>query len=634
MTVPKASDRIKLAITAISGCAALWLIATGCRPANENSPDTLAEASAPNNQSQDTSDDSGTTAVPEFNFSLNSKTKDAGTQAQTNESQTNIASATFELTEVQKELGISHTYLNGAEGKAMISETIGGGCGWLDFDLDGYPDLFLNQAGSFATSDLPNQPLDTLWWNRPATPGLASGFEDVTTDCRIADPYYSQGVAIADFDNDGFDDVYITNLGTNTLWKNCGDGTFLDATSTASVGDSRWGTSAAWHDLDNDGDLDLYVCNYCLYNPLAPQACLDREGRPTLCNPAELEPQEDAIFRNAGDGTFYDFADAFTRIGKAGRSLGVVAADFTNDGSPDIYVANDTTDNFLFVNDGTGQFSDEATLRGCAVDRAGGPQGSMGLAVADVDQNGFLDIYSTHFFEESNTLYANFGDLGFRDQTALVGLHQPTLDFLGFGAAFVDLNHDSLLEVMICNGHVDHSERATDPRMQPQLFTQTSSNRWTDASAAAGPFFENKTMARGLAIADYDRDGDIDLAIVSENSESSLLRNDSTAPDSSWIQIQLIGTKSNRNATGTRMKLFPTAPASASSRETPASSQKPASISTELVGGSSFASSHQRVLHTGFRGNPREVTVQIQWPAGEKQTLTLGTNQIHVLTEP
>jgi hypothetical protein len=632
MTVPDAFHRVMHMNAAILGCVALWLISTGCRPAVENGSDTASERSIVKNLSQDRSDGSGTSPVPEFDFSPSLDAKNLGAKARSGEGRIDTDPPTFELVDVHKELGISHTYLNGAAGKAMISETIGGGCGWLDFDLDGFPDLFLNQAGAFSPPDPTSQPLDTLWWNRPETQLAEHRFEDVTNACRITDPYYSQGVAIADFDNDGFDDIYITNLGSNKLWKNCGDGTFMDVTSRADVGDSRWGTSAAWHDFDNDGDLDLYVCNYCVYDPLNPHPCLDREGRPTLCNPAELEPQEDAIFTNAGDGTFRNSAAAFSRLGEAGRSLGVVAADFTNDGLPDVYVANDTTDNFLFVNDGTGQFSDEATLRGCAVDRAGGPQGSMGLAVADVDRNGFLDIYSTHFFEESNTLYANFGDLGFRDQTALAGLHQPTLDFLGFGAAFVDLNQDSLLEVMVCNGHVDHSERASDPRMKPQLFTQTSSDRWIDASAFAGPFFQQKMMARGLALADYDRDGDIDLAIASENSEASLLRNDSAEEDSCWIQIQLIGTKSNRSGIGARLTLFPIA--ATASQDTAGSLRETARVVTELVGGSSFASSHQRTLHAGFRANQSEIEALLRWPSGKEETLSLKTNQIHILIEP
>ncbi|MEM8734256.1 MAG: VCBS repeat-containing protein, partial [Planctomycetota bacterium] len=283
-------------------------------------------------------------------------------------------SASIRLVDVHAQAGITHTYQNGANGAALISETIGAGCGWIDFDLDGRIDLFLNQAGTIPLQNGNAQPLDSLFRNLGST-GKQAAFVDNTSGSRIIEPGYSQGVAIADFDNDGFDDIYVTNLGENRLWRNLGDGTFANVSAPSGTNDKAWGTSAAWADLDRDGDLDLYVCNYCDFDPADPISCLDREGRPTVCNPAELAPQPDAVFLNLGDGTFSAAAEQLGLQGEGNRALGVAIADFTNDGLADIYVANDTTENFLFVNDGNGAFLDEATLRGCAVDRAGGPQG-------------------------------------------------------------------------------------------------------------------------------------------------------------------------------------------------------------------------------------------------------------------
>ncbi len=519
--------------------------------------------------------------------------------------------------ESHETMGLLHTYQNGAQGQALISETIGGGCGWLDYDRDGRPDLFLNQGGNAAEGGSPTQPADALFQNRIRDNRIQMA--NVAGLARVQDHFYSQGVCIGDYNNDGWQDIYVTNLGPNTLWINCGDGTFLECAAQAQVGDSQWGTSAAWCDLDLDGDLDLYVCNYCEFDPASPVPCLDREGRPTVCNPAKLDDQADVCYINLGNGLFEEQGRERGLFGEGNRALGVAAADFTNDGWPDLYVANDTTANYLFVNDGTGHFEDEATLRGCAVDRAGGPQGSMGLAVADVDSNGFLDIYSTHFFEESNTLYLNFGDLGFRDQTALSGLHQPTLDFLGFGTVIEDFDADGLLELVIANGHVDHSARAPQPQMKPQIFSQDRRGRWHSIAETAGDYFGKQFMGRGIAAADVDLDGDVDLAFVNENDPAVLLEN-VASPLGDWLQLDLIGRSANRDGIGARVTV----------------SWGESSHARELVGGSSFASTHDSRLFIplGNEAAPAEIDVQIHWPGGtQSQRLRLPKNTASIISE-
>lgn len=515
------------------------------------------------------------------------------------------------LTEVQEQLGLKHRYENGDQGKAYLVETIGAGCGWLDFDLDGRPDLYLNQAGHSTKSDRSNEPSDELFHN------LGDRFEKVSDAAKIDERFYSQGVAVGDFDNDGFDDVYVTNVGENTLWMNCGDGTFIEMASFAGVADPRWSTSVAWGDIDLDGDLDLYVCNYCVYDPADPKVCKNRYGQNKICNPSEMEAWPDACFINKGDGTFTDQAVELGLTGDGNRALGVAIADFTNDGWPDIYVANDTTENFLFVNEKGQSFIDEAGLMGCAVDRAGGPQGSMGLAVADYDRNGFLDLYCTHYYEESNTLYANLGEQGFVDQTAAEGLHRPTLNFLGFGTVFADLNSDTREELMVLNGHVDHSKQASDPRMNPQLFTRLETGRWLDISGQAGKFFDQKRMGRGLATCDFDLDGDVDLACVPENDEFALLENASSA-ENNWVRFRFHGVTSNRKGIGCRVRI----------------QCGEYSAVQELCGGTSFAVSHEPVLHFGLGNASAELTAEVEWPSGARSKLKPQINSLVEVIEP
>lgn len=514
------------------------------------------------------------------------------------------------LVEAQTAAQLDHTYQNGQRGRALLSETTGGGGGWLDYDKDGRPDIYLNQGGDATSPDLDVQPLDQLYRNLDGTK-----FENVTPGSRIVEPQYSQGVAIADMDNDGFDDIYVTNLGPNTFWRNCGDGTFVECSAATGLDDSRWSTSAAWADLDQDGDLDLYVCNYCVYDPLDPKECKDREGIDTFCNPRELDWWPDAVFFNLGDGTFRNEAKERGLSGEQNRALGVAVADFNNDGWPDVYVANDTTENFLFINQQDGRFVDEAALRGCAVDRAGATQGSMGLAVADFDQNGYLDIYSTHFFEESNTLYANFGEKGFRDVTAQVGLHKPTLPFLGFGTVFVDLDLDSFPELLVANGHVNNSITAPDPRMKPQLFGMTEQGGWVSIGEQTGEYFKRKLIGRGVATSDYDRDGDPDLLMVHENDPAVLLNNQSRSGN--WLQLSFVGVESNRIGIGCRAKI--------------AFGQ--AQQMQELCGGTSYAASHEPLLTFGLGTHEGPVEVEILWPSRVVQRLSAAPNQSLTVVE-
>ncbi len=515
--------------------------------------------------------------------------------------------------------GLAHVYRNGEAGGSLMVEAIGGGVGWLDYDRDGLWDLYFNQGGDPAVVDRTDQPFDRLFRRLP--PSAGGRFVDVTEACGIHETGYGQGVAVGDFDDDGFDDVYVTNVGANTLYRNLGDGTFVDSTAAAGVGDERWSSSAAWADLDGDGDLDLYVCNYVRYDPFHPMDCRNVKGEPRICHPRDVEHWPDECYQNLGDGSFRPVAEAWGLFGPGNKALGVAVADFTNDGLPDIYVANDTTPNFLFVNEGRGadggmKFRESATLLGCAVDRNGMAQASMGLAVGDYDDNGWLDVYSTHFYDESNTLYRNLGASGFEDVTGLVGLHEPTLPRLGFGTAMADFNADGRQDLIIANGHVENYPGNPLLKMKAQLFS-FNGQRFKDCSSAAGPYFEEKLVGRGVALADSDGDGDLDVAIAHQNTPAALLENRSEAGH--WLTFQFIGERSNRRGIGARVTV----------------TSGDRTWIRELCGGSSYASTHQPLLAVGLgdRGNP--CTVEVRWPSGATQRLEgAAVDQALVLREP
>ena len=532
-----------------------------------------------------------------------------------------VACPRFE--DVHVERGLEHVYLNGERGESLMVEAIGGGAGWIDFDRDGQWDLYANQGGDPAVKDRSGEPIDRLFRRLPTAPnGPIGGFVDVTAACGIVERGYGQGVAVGDFDDDGFDDIYVTNVGANSLFRNLGDGKFIEETERAGVGDERWSSSAAWADLDLDGDLDLYVCNYVKYDPLDPMDCRNGKGQPRICHPRDVEHWPDECYENLGDGRFRPVAKQWGLEGPGNKALGVAIADFSNDGRPDIYVANDTTANFLFVGGapatagGDPVFTESAVLLGCAVDRNGMAQASMGLAVGDYDANGWLDVYSTHFYDESNTLYRNLGATGFEDVTGIVGLHEPTLARLGFGTVMADFNQDGWPELFVANGHVENYPGNPLLKMKAQLFAFNGS-RFQDCSSAAGPSFDTKVVGRGVAAADYDADGDLDLVVVHQNTPAALLENRSARGH--WLSFEAIGRRSNRRGIGCRVTV------KAGNRE----------WMQEIAGGTSYASTHQPLLVFGLGEASGPCTVEIRWPLGATQRLEdVAVDQALVLREP
>ena len=513
--------------------------------------------------------------------------------------------------DVARQAGVHFVYENGEAGRSLMVEAIGGGAGWLDFDRDGNWDLYVVQGGDPTVAERSGQPGDQLFRNNPR-----ASFVDITAPAGIEQRGYGQGVAIGDYDNDGFDDVYITNVGPNVLLRNMGDGSFLDVTETAGVAAGQWSSSAAWADLDADGDLDLYVCNYLAYDPLDPVDCRNAKGEPRICHPRDIEPVPDVCYLNQGDGRFREAAAELGLVGPGNKALGVAIADFTGDARPDVYVANDTEANFLFVSQPEGQFVESALSLGCAVDRNGHTQASMGIAAGDYDDDGFDDIYVTHFYDESNTLYHSLGPLGFEDATGLTGLHGPTLPRLGFGAVMADFNADGYAELLIANGHIENYPGNPLLQLQPQLFCWTG-EKWHDGSKDAGDFFGQKQVGRGVATADFDNDGDLDAVVVHQNTPLALLENQ--ASGNHWLTVECVGTVSNRRGIGCRIV------AETDGRR----------LVQQLRGGTSYASSHQPRAWFGLAGDAGPCRVVIAWPSGVKQQfLDVTVDQVLTAVEP
>ena len=512
--------------------------------------------------------------------------------------------------DVHRQAGLHHVYLNGERGRCLLFETTGGGAGWLDYDGDGLWDLYLNQGGDATAGPEAPQPSDRLFRNRGD-----GTFEDVTEQAGIREFGYSQGVAIGDYDNDGYDDIYVTNLGRNTLWHNRGDGTFAEVTEVAGVGDNRWSTSAAWADLDGDGLLDLYVANYCVDDPHRPMECKSRKGTPSVCHPGNVPAWPDEVYFNRGDGSF---SAEFSRRGFAdpdGRGLGVAVADFNNDGLADVFVSNDTTANYLFINQGGGRFEDQALLLGCATDAAGSTMANMGIAVYDFDHNGWLDVYVTHFRDEADALYRNYGPGGFQDESALAGIRSLTMEHLSFGVVMADFNQDGLPELICASGHIENAPDYPYYRMTP-LFFVYDGQRWHECGAQVSDYFGRKYVGRAVATADYDEDGDLDLVVVHENDPAALLRNDSARGH--WLKFRFLGRQSNRRGIGARVVVR------AGQRQ----------YMQELCGGTSYAATHQPALVFGLGAwkGPCEVTVR--WPSGRVQQFeTPKVDQAWVLDE-
>ena len=510
---------------------------------------------------------------------------------------------------------IGFVHKSGASSEKYMVETFGSGVAWLDYDNDGFQDLyFVNGA--------PGAP-NVLYHNdRNGT------FTDVSARARVdgrgaGKGAYKTGVAVGDYDNDGLPDLFVTALGPDVLYRNNGDGTFSDVTAVAGVagGAAEWSTSAGFLDFDRDGDLDLYVANYLDYRLTDNPYCgLRKEGYRMYCHPTMFDGMADRLFRNNGNGTFADVSRQAGIANPVGKGLGVTFCDFDRDGNTDIYVANDMVRNFLYRNNGNGTFQDVAYGAGVGFDGNGKPQAGMGVDCGDVDANGFPDIFVTNFSEELNTLYGNLGQGLFEDITIKAGLGSGFIP-LGFGTKFFDLDNDGDLDIHVTNGHVIDNVALFQPHLsygQKDLLYENIGGRFRDVSTQAGPALSAERVGRGLAVADFDNDGHLDVAISSVGRPPALLRNQGVGAGN-WIIIRAQGTKSNRSGLGATVRV-----------QTSSGLQV-----REINNVASYLSANDIRLHVGLGTATIVQQIEVLWPSGTRQILNdVGVNQILVVKEP
>jgi enediyne biosynthesis protein E4 len=444
--------------------------------------------------------------------------------------------------------GLTFTHVNGATGGYYLPEVMGAGVALFDFDNDGDLDVFLVQGGALDGSG----PATSRLFRNDLTIG-ADGrrslhFTDVTERAGVGLRAYGMGVAVGDYDNDGYLDLFVTAFGPDTFYHNNGDGTFTDVTREAGVSDAYWSTSAAFVDYDRDGKLDLFVANYVDFTTAANQLCSDPLGARDYCGPRAYHPVRDRLYRNVGSGRFADVTEA-AGISKAdGAGLGVATGDYNGDGWIDLYVANDATPNQLWINQHDGTFVDDGPLSGAAVNAQGNPEGSMGIASGDVDLDGDEDLFVTNIAGETSVLYVNDGRGNFEDARARWGVAPATGAFTGFGTNFFDYDNDGWLDLLIANGGVNVVEaqrgQASPYRMKNQLFRNTG-RRFEETSAAGGAAFSRAEIGRGAAFGDIDNDGDIDVVVTNNNGPVRLLLNE-VGSRHHWLEVRVTQAPGNR----------------------------------------------------------------------------------------
>lgn len=524
------------------------------------------------------------------------------------------AQMAVQFVDVTAEAGITFKHINGATDRKFYLETMGSGAGFLDYDNDGDLDLYIVNGAPLPGFETAGPPTNRLYQNNGD-----GTFADVTAAAGVGDTSYSMGCVAADYDNDGDPDLYVTNFGENLLYRNNGDGTFTDVTSYAGVGNGqKWSSSCAFVDYNHDGSLDLYVVNYLDYDITKDRDWFDPRGQRIYSNPQVYAGISDTLYRNNGDGTFTDVTRQAGVYNNDGKGLGVTCGDYDNDGRIDIYVANDTTPNFLYRNVGDGRFVDIGPFAGAAYNEHGVAEGGMGVDFGDYNNDGALDIFVTNFSNETNTLYHNTGGGALIDFTNIAGLGEASFLKLAFGTKFFDADNDGALDLFVANGHLYPTEsEALEYAQTDQLFINTGDGAFIDISERSGEYFSIRRVGRGAAFGDYDNDGDTDIFVVNLNQEGVLLRNEG-GNKHNWLMIKTVGVKSNRDGIGARVKIVTRSHAQVK----------------EVQAGSSYLSGHDLRLLFGLGTETKAETVKITWPGGAEQTLVdVEANQRLIITE-
>jgi hypothetical protein len=530
---------------------------------------------------------------------------------------------------VGRESGLNAKTIFGGEHKnKFLLETTGCGVAFYDYDNDGWLDIFLVNGSRLEGFPKGSEPTSHLFRNnRDGT------FTDVTVKAGVAHSGWGQGVCVGDYDNDGWDDLFVTYFGKNVLYHNNGDGTFTDVSEKAGVAGkgTRWNTGCAFVDYDRDGKLDLFVANYIdldLATAPVPESgpCLYKSVM-VACGPPGLRGGKNILYHNNGDGTFSDVSEAAGILRANGTyGLGVLTADFDNDGWPDIYVANDSTASALYQNKKNGKFEDIAIEAGCALSPDGKPQAGMGVSAADYDLDGNLDIVKTNFAGDTPSLYHNQGAANFEDATFSAGLGAHT-QFLGWGCGFFDMDNDGWPDILICNGHVypevEQLKTEAGYAQRKLLYQNLHNGHFADISLQVGPGISEPAPCRGAAFGDFDNDGDIDVVVNTVNDFPQLLRCD-TKLNNNWIKIRTIGTRSNRSGIGARLVCVTHVPGES----------KPHRQIDEVRSGGGYFSQNDLRVHFGLGKAEKVDVLEIHWPSGQGDTLKdIKANQVIFVKE-
>ncbi len=522
--------------------------------------------------------------------------------------------------DVTASAGITFVHTNGASGTRYLPESNGSGAAFFDYDNDGDLDLYLVNSAAFPGFQVETEPINVLYQNNGD-----GTFTDVTARAGVGDTGYGQGCAAGDYDNDGDQDLYVTNLGPNVFYQNNGDGTFTDVTAKAGVGDRGWGTSCAFADYDHDGDLDLYVVNYLDFTVETHQECRAR-GYPIYCGVDVYDGVADVLYRNDGQGRFTDVTKPSGVYNPEGKGFGVVWFDYDNDADLDIYVVNDMVRNFLYRNQGDGTFEDVSLMAGAGYNEEGMPEAGMGTDAGDFNRDGLLDLFVTNYQGETNTLYLNEGNGFFTDIALASGAGQASWRYLGWGTRFFDHDNDGDLDIFVANGHINDNIEEWDDigtyAQQNYLFDNTGAEgespfRFRDISATLLADFTREAVSRGAAFGDYDNDGDLDILVTNVAAAPVLLRNDG-GNRRNWLGVRVVGTRANRDAIGARVKV----------------------VSGSLVqvgevrSGSGYLCQNDLRLLFGLNQHATVDSVIVRWPGGALQEVThVTTNQFLTVVE-